>query len=67
MVKFEGVQWKGFVLMTEDSFEHLLNCLDNQRSVSGGEAQEAIDDYGRQCRRCLHEGIDIDKTIDDPQ
>lgn len=31
MVKLEGRKQDGQIILTEDSFEYLLNCLDNQK------------------------------------
>ncbi len=36
MVKLEAIKRDGWIIITEDSFEHLLSCLDNQKFV--GEA-----------------------------
>lgn len=76
MVKLEAKKdGKGNIIISEDSFEHLLSCLDNQKFVGesppNGDAmsmdkdeynkiheniQNAIDDFGRQCRKLLHNG-----------
>ncbi len=36
MVKLEAIKKDGNIIISEDSFEHLLSCLDNQKFV--GEA-----------------------------
>ncbi len=57
----------GQIILTEDSFEHLLSCLDNQKYIHERNAdsttcdadavqldnQKAIDDFNRQCRELL--------------
>ena len=68
MVKLEARKENGSVIISEDSFEHLLNCLDNQKYIDDINAdaltcdykavqkhnQKCIDDFGRQCRKLLH-------------
>ena len=68
-VKLDATKKDGFVVISEDSFEHLLNCLDNQKFIREinadattcdyikvqEESQEAIDDFNRQCRELLVE------------
>lgn len=36
MIKLEAVKRGGVILISEDSFEHLLSCLDNQKYVGEG-------------------------------
>ncbi len=77
MVKLKAKKVDGNVVISEGSFEHLLNCLDNQKFVDSApccgdeidmaindpvgykqvkvDMQSAIDDFGRQCRKVLHE------------
>jgi hypothetical protein len=57
------------VVISKDSFEHLLACLDNQKFVREinadaltcdyravqKETQTAIDDFNKQCRKLLHQ------------
>jgi len=33
MVKLEAIKKNGVILISEDSFEHLLNCLANQKFI----------------------------------
>ena len=68
MVKLEAKKEDDNVVISEDSFEHLLNCLDNQKFIDDVNAdattcdykkvqrenQEAIDHFNRQCRVLLH-------------
>lgn len=68
MVKLDATKADGMVSISEDSFEHLLNCLDNQKFIREinadaltcdykkvqQETQQAIDDFSRQCRKLLH-------------
>jgi len=68
MVKLEAKRENGQVVISEDSFEHLLNCLDNQKFIHEinadattcdfekvqRENQAAIDDFNKQCRKLLH-------------
>ena len=65
MVKLDAFKKDGRVNVSEDSFEHLLNCLDNQKFINEinadaltcdykkiqKENQEHIDDFNRQCRK----------------
>ena len=64
MVKLEASKDNGKIVISEKSFEHLLNCLDNQKFINDlnadamecdyksvqRENQLAIDDFNRQCR-----------------
>jgi len=36
MVKLEAKKENGNIIISEDSFEHLLNCFDNQKFVNEG-------------------------------
>lgn len=65
MVKLEAIKENGNIIISEDNFEHLLNCLDNQKFISVPEEQsewtkesmqDYIDDFNRQCRDLLHGG-----------
>ena len=45
---------KGNIIITEDSFEMILNCLDNQKFFDGDiKTQKVIDNYNIQCREVL--------------
>lgn len=64
MVTLDAKKENGRISISEDSFEHLLNCLDNQKFIGERNAdsttcdadqvqkdnQAAIDDFNRQCR-----------------
>lgn len=66
MVKLEAKKENGNIIISEESFEHLLSCLDNQKFINEVNAdamddiegtkriqkqnQECIDDFNRQCR-----------------
>ena len=59
MVKLDGRKQRGMIVISEDSFEHLLNCLDNQKFVTvpekqtpfeKKEIQTPIDNFNKQCR-----------------
>ena len=68
MVELDATKEGGRISMSEDSFEYLLNCLDNQKFIrdinadaltcdykkTQREIQEAIDNFNRQCRELLH-------------
>ncbi len=65
VVKLKAVKENGNIIISEDSFEHLLNCLDNQKFMSLPDVQsdrtiesmqDPIDDFNRQCRNLLHGG-----------
>jgi len=72
MVKLDArINEGGNVVLSMDSFEHLLACLDNQKFIQdvnadgldgGGyketqrDNQAAIDDFNRQCRKLLRFG-----------
>ncbi len=65
MVKLEAIKNNGNIIISEDCFEHLLNCLDNQKFMSLPDVQskrtienmqDPIDDFNKQCRRLLHGG-----------
>jgi len=53
MVRLDAKKQDGHILITEDCFEHLLNCLDNQKFIDyeTSENQPYIDDFNKQCRR----------------
>ena len=67
MVILDAMKQDGKIIISEDSFEHLLNCLDNQKFIDSRNAdsttcdankvqkvnQAAIDDFNRQCRAIL--------------
>jgi len=67
-VKLEAYRIPNAVVITNDSFEHLLNCLDNQKYIREINAdatdcdyksvqdsvQNSIDDFRKQCRELLH-------------
>lgn len=69
MVKLDATKENGFIIISEDSFEHLLNCLDNQKFIREINAdaitcdykqvqnnmQQAIDDFNGQCRNLLND------------
>ncbi len=66
MVKLEAKKVGGNIVISEDSFEHLLNCLDNQKFVgeappNGDAMSMAINDP--KGYRQIH--IDNQKAIDD--
>lgn len=68
MVKLEAIKTSLDIIISKDSFEHLLNCLDNQKFIrdinadattddykkTQSDNQSAIDDFNRQCRELLH-------------
>lgn len=69
MVELEAIKEHGNIIISEDCFEHLLNCLDNQKFITApGEQsvwtkeniQDYIDDFNRQCRNLLHGGTTHD-------
>ena len=55
----------GNIIITEDSFDYLLNSLDNQKYIHEfsftirEENQKIIDDFNTQCREVQHAKIDI--------
>jgi len=55
MVQLEAEKHSGQIVISEDSFEHLLNCLDHQKFIGKGGDQVRIDDFNKQCRRLLHD------------
>ncbi|MCK9446873.1 hypothetical protein M0Q50_08495 [bacterium] len=60
----------GNIIITEDSFEYLLNCLDNQKflhemnDINRKENQKTIDNFNNSCRDILHQKYILD-TIED--
>ena len=68
MVKLNARKQNGEIIISEESFAHLLACLDNQKFIRDinadaltcdyekiqQETQNAIDDFNRQCRDLLH-------------
>ena len=53
----------GNIVITEGCFEHLLNCLDNQKLIDkslspfgiDAESQLTIDEYNKKCRKLLNQ------------
>jgi len=65
MVQLDAKKENGNIIITEDSFDHLLNCLDNQKFIPEYDKQtedhktmfqDYIDDFNIQCRNLLHNG-----------
>jgi hypothetical protein len=70
-MKLDAFRENGRISISENSFEHLLSCLDNQKFINDinadgltedykliqKQSQEAIDDFNRQCRVFLHDSI----------
>ena len=54
MVILDAKNNGGRIDISSDSFEHLLNCLDNQKFNPCEESQKRIDDFNSQCRKILH-------------
>ena len=54
----------GNIIITEDSFDYLLACLDNQKFNPTQEIQDFIDYYNNECRKILHQKYIIE-AIDD--
>lgn len=68
MVKCEAIKdGKGNIIISEDSFDFLLACLDNQKFIQGfpPDNQEIIDYYNNQCRKILHQKYIFETTEDD--
>ena len=69
MVKLNAYKdGKGNVIITEDSFDYLLNCLDNQKFIYEfscikntiqEENQEIIDNFNTQCREVQYAKIEV--------
>ena len=65
MAKLNACKFGDEVAISVDSFEHLLNCLDNQKflpipdeqeKMHKEEAQDYIDDFRKQCRELINKG-----------
>jgi len=54
----------GNIVITEDSFEFLLACLDNQKFKPLHQDQSIIDSYNTECRNILHQRY-IFETLND--
>lgn len=52
---------EGNIVISEESFNHLLACLDNQKFIQN---QKYIDDYNSQCRKILHQRY-VFETVED--
>ncbi len=63
MVKLEATKKDGNIIISEDSFEHLLSCLDNQKFV--GEAPSNGDALAMGEEAYTATQKDIQKAIDD--
>ncbi len=66
MIKLDAKKVDGKIVISEDSFEHLLNCLDNQKFVGapppcGDAAELAVSDP----QGYKQVDIDIQNAIDD--
>jgi len=65
MVKVEATKdGLGNIIITENSFEYLLNCLDNQKFLTTQDMQDYIDFYNRECRKILNQRY-VFEAIDD--
>ena len=63
MVKLEAEKKDGKIIISEDSFEHLLNCLANQKFV--GESPPCGDAMAMDKKDYDQVQVDIQKAIDD--
>jgi hypothetical protein len=56
MVKVNAIKdGLGNIVISEDSFEYLLSCLDNQKFNPTQDMQNYIDFYNNECRKILHQ------------
>ena len=64
MVQLNAIKKGNDVIISKDSFEHLLNCLANQKFVAvpdkqteteRKEVQEYVDDFWVQCMDLIHD------------
>jgi hypothetical protein len=56
MIKFEAQKdGIGNIIITEESFDFLLACLDNQKYSPNKKGQDVIDIYNSKCRKILHQ------------
>ena len=55
----------GNIIITEDSFEFLLSCLDNQKFNPAQQDQTIIDEYNSDCRNILHQRYIFETLSDD--
>ena len=67
MMKLEAIKnGKSEIVITEDSFEFLLSCLDNQKFIqSAPQNQIVIDNYNDECRKILHQKYVFETCEDD--
>jgi len=68
MVKLEAIKdGLGNIIITEDSFDFLLTCLDNQKFIQGSppDNQIIIDNYNDKCRKVLHQHYIFETYEDD--
>ena len=71
MVKLDIIKdGLGNIVITEDSFDFLLACLDNQKFIqviqgAPPENQIIIDNYNRECRKILHQKYIFETCEDD--
>jgi hypothetical protein len=64
MVKLEAKKdGEGNIIISEDSFEHLLNCLDNQRFVGESPPNGDAMSMDKDAYDNVH--VNIQKAIDD--
>lgn len=65
MVKLNAIKdGLGNIIISENSFEYLLNCLDNQKFAPTQDMQNYIDFYNIECRTILHQEY-IFETLED--
>lgn len=67
MKKLEAVKdGNGNIIITEDSFDYLLLCLDNQKFIQNTpHSQKIIDEYNNECRKILHQKYIFETCEDD--
>jgi len=73
MVKLQARTSGKDIIISEDSFEHLLNCLANQKYIPSEnlgrteqKSQDAIDDFWRQGMNFLSNGVVASSKAEEP-
>ena len=70
MVQLNAIKTSDDIIISKDSFEHLLNCLANQKFIpvtdkqsisQRKDMQDYIDDFYFQCRDLFHDVKDPDQ------
>lgn len=66
MMKLDAIKdGLGNIIITEESFEFLLTCLEHQKFKISNVKQDVIDNYNNECKKILHQKYIFETFNDD--